>query len=40
MLQAKRYEDALQRLMQVAEVDRFTAETALAQLENRSDQMR
>lgn len=35
MLQAKRYEDALQRLMQVAEVDRFTAETALKQLQRR-----
>ena len=35
MLQSNRYEDALQRLMQVTEVDRFTAEKALKQLQGR-----
>ena len=33
MLLADRYDDALTRLMQAAEVDRFTAETALNELQ-------
>ena len=32
LLQSERYDEALSRLMRAADVDRFTAESALAQL--------
>lgn len=36
LVRAERHEEALTRLMTAADVDRFTAESALAQLQERS----